>query len=176
LCDDAADKKLKETTMATDGSFAALNGEEKDVVLDNINAKNTKRQTHIAVILFREYLTETNMDLDFENCPLEQLDQTLSNFYMEMRNKKGDTYKKSTLLSYRQDIQRHISQTRDIDLKGDAFEKSNRAFQCIGKELKNLALGLAAVNHYPPIEDTDLAKTLFASNPDDTQLLQYKIS
>ena len=112
----------------------------------------------------------------FENYSLEQLDQTLSIFYMEMRNKKGDMYKKSTLLSYRQGIQRHIIQTRDIDLKGDAFKKSNKAFQCMGKELKNLALGLAAVNHYPPIEDTDLAKTLFASNPADAQLLQYKIS
>ena len=90
LCDDAADKKLKETTMATAGRFAALNSEEKDAVLDNINAKNTKRQTHTAVKLFREYLTEKNMDLDFENYSLEQLDQTLSNFYMEMRNKKGD--------------------------------------------------------------------------------------
>ena len=79
--------------MATAGRFAALNSEEKDAVLDNINAKSTKRQTHNTVKLFREYLTEKNMDLDFENCSLEQLDQTLSNFYMEMRNKKGDMYK-----------------------------------------------------------------------------------
>jgi hypothetical protein len=49
LCDDAADTKLKETTMATAGRFDALNSEEKDAVLDNINAKNTKRQTHTAV-------------------------------------------------------------------------------------------------------------------------------
>jgi hypothetical protein len=49
----------------------ALNSEEKDAVLDNINAKDTKRQTHTAVKLFRGYLTEKNMDLDFENlCPL----------------------------------------------------------------------------------------------------------
>jgi hypothetical protein len=92
LCDDAADKKLKKTTMATAGRFAALNSEEKDAVLDNINAKNTKWQTHTAVNLFREYLTEKNMDLDLENC---SLDQTLSNFYMEMRNKRGDMYKKN---------------------------------------------------------------------------------
>ena len=76
--------------MATACRFAALNSEEKDAVLDNINAKDTKRQTHTAVKLFRGYLTEKNMDLDFENYSLEQLDQTLSNFYMEMRNKKGD--------------------------------------------------------------------------------------
>jgi hypothetical protein len=137
---DAADKKLKETTIATAARFAALNGEEKDVVLVNINAKNTTRQTHTAVILFRQYLTETNMDLDFENCSLEQLDQTLSNFYMEMGNKKGDTYEKSTLLSYRQGIQRHISQAWDIDLKGDAFKKSNKAFLCMNKELIKLVL------------------------------------
>ena len=79
LCDDAADEKLKETTMATADRFAALNSEEKDAVVDNINAKNTKRQ---------------NMDLDFENCSLEHFDQTLSNFYMEMRNKNGDMYSK----------------------------------------------------------------------------------
>jgi hypothetical protein len=48
--------------------------------------------------------------------------------------------------------------------------------QCMGKELKKL--GLAAVNHYPVIEDTYLAKmyTLFASNTDDAQLFQYKVS
>ena len=78
--------------MATAGRFAALNSEEKDAVLDNINAENTKRQTHTAAKLFREYLTEKNMDLDLENC---SLDQTLSNFYMEMRNKRGDMYKKN---------------------------------------------------------------------------------
>jgi hypothetical protein len=48
------------------------------------------------------------MDLDFENCSLEQLEQTLSNFYMEMGNKKGDTYEKSTLLSYRNVDQHNI--------------------------------------------------------------------
>jgi hypothetical protein len=64
----------------------------------------------------------------------------------------------------------------NIDLKGDAFRKSNKAFQCMGKGLRKV--GLATVNHYPPIKDTDLAKmyTLFASNPDDAQLLQYKVS
>lgn len=45
LCDDAADEKLKETTMATAGRFAALNSDEKDAMLDNINAitQNGKR-------------------------------------------------------------------------------------------------------------------------------------
>ena len=89
--------------MATAGRFAALNSEEKDAVLDNINAENTKRQTHTAAKLFREYLTEKNMDLDFENCYLEQLDQTLSNLYMEMRNKKADMYKKKNPHFYRID-------------------------------------------------------------------------
>ena len=132
--------------MATADRLAALNSEEKDAVVDNINAKNTKRQ---------------NMDLDFENCSLEHLDQTLSNFYMEMRNKKGDMYSKIHT-SIRQGIQRHISETRDIDLISDAFKTSNKAFQC--KKLK--MLGLAVVNHYPHIEDTDLTKmySRFASN------------
>jgi hypothetical protein len=46
----------------------------------------------------------------------------------------------------------------------------------MGKKLK--MLGLAAVNHYPHIEDTYLTKmyTRFASNPGDAQLLQYNVS
>ena len=74
-----------------------------------------------------------------------------------MRNKDGEMYKKSTMQSYRQGLQHHLSKTRDIDiLKGDNFKKSKKAYQCMTKELKRL--GMAAVEHCPAIADADMEK------------------
>ncbi|CAC5364871.1 unnamed protein product [Mytilus coruscus] len=65
--------------------------------------------------------------LDFESYEDEQLDDVLVKFYMETRNKNGDMYKKSTMQSYRQGLQRHLSETRDIDiLRSDNFKKSKK--------------------------------------------------
>ena len=50
------------------------------------------------------------MHTDFESFGIEQLDDVLSTFYLEMRNKNGEMYKKTTMQSYRQDIQRHLAQ------------------------------------------------------------------
>ncbi|CAG2211446.1 unnamed protein product [Mytilus edulis] len=76
---------------------------------------------------------------------------------MEMRNKDGEMYKKSTMQSYRQGLQHHLSKTRDIDiLKSDNFKKSKKAYQCMTKELKRL--GMAAVEHCPAIADADMEK------------------
>lgn len=159
--------------------FKSLSVEEKANLLDNIESDNTKRGTATAVKLFRSYLNEKNLDLDFENYSKTQLDDVLETFYMESRNKKGDMYKKSTLMAYRHGIQRHLEQTRtDIDItKGDDFKKSNRSFKCVTKELKKQ--GLAVVNHHPSITDDDLERMygfLTTDNLEDPQLLQYKVN
>lgn len=169
-------RQVKKMAEESRGRFASLQNDEKDSIINNLDAQNTKRQTHTAVKILREYLTEKNLPLDFETYSDERLDEVLSNFYLEMRNKSGEMYKKSTMQSYRQGIQRHLSQNRDIDiLKGEAFKKSIKTFKCVGKELKRV--GLAAVDHYPPIADQDLEKMydLFAQNMDNPQILQYKV-
>jgi hypothetical protein len=48
-------------------------------------AKNRKRQTNTAVTLLRQYLTARNMPTDFESFGIEQLDDVLSTFYLEMQ-------------------------------------------------------------------------------------------
>jgi len=162
--------------MATAGQkrFASLDKDEMDEIMENLDAKNTKRQTHTAVKIFREYLTEKNLPLEFEMLSDQRLDEILANFYLEIRNKSGQLHNKSTMNSYRQ---RHLNQNRDIDiLKGDAFKKSIKAFKCIGKELKRV--GLAAIEHYPSIADGDLQKmySYFSRNIDDPQVLQHKVN
>ncbi|CAG2232416.1 unnamed protein product [Mytilus edulis] len=113
--------------MATKRRFASLEDEDRENLLENVDSKNTKRQTRTAINGFREYLTEKSLSLDFESYDDAQLDDVLSKFYMEMRNKNGEMYKKTTMQSYRQGLQRHLSKTRDIDiLKGDNFKKSQK--------------------------------------------------
>ncbi|XP_063436822.1 uncharacterized protein LOC134718258 [Mytilus trossulus] len=148
----------------------------RENLLENVDSKNTKRQTNTAINSFREYLTEKSLPLDFESYDDAQLDDVLSKFYMEIRNKNGEMYKKTTMQSYRQGLQRHLSKTRDVDiLKGDNLKKSKKAFQCMTKELKRL--GLAAVEHYPAIADADMEKMymFFCKDLESPKMLQYKV-
>jgi hypothetical protein len=91
--------------MATAGQkrFASLDKDEMDEIMENLDAKNTKTQTHTAVKIFREYLTEKNLPLEFEMLSDQRLDEILANFYLEIRNKSGQLYKKiyNELLSSR---------------------------------------------------------------------------
>ncbi|VDH93435.1 Hypothetical predicted protein, partial [Mytilus galloprovincialis] len=105
--------------MATKRRFASLEDEDRENLFENVDSKNTKRQTKTAINGFREYLTEKSLSLDFESYDDAQLDDVLSKFYMEMRNKNGEMYKKTTMQSYRQGLQRHLSKTRDIDILKD---------------------------------------------------------
>ncbi|XP_033759203.1 uncharacterized protein LOC117341461 [Pecten maximus] len=165
-------------TMAT-ARFASVDGDELKGIIDNIDSANTKRTTMTSVKLFREYLSAKNYATDFENFTQDDLDSKLSSFYVEMRNKNGDMYKKSTLISYRHGLQRHLEKCRsdNIDITNhNIFRKSSQAFKGMSKELKRQ--GLAAVNHHPPVSDGDLKNLyhyLLQGNLEDAQLLQYKV-
>ena len=82
----------------------------------NSEAVNTKKQTALAVKMFRDYLMEKELDPDFEKYDAQTLDEFLTKFYAEIRNKKGEMYKKTTLSYYRQGIQRHLQSVREDNL------------------------------------------------------------
>jgi hypothetical protein len=166
-----------EADVTSQGRFAIINDAEMKTILENVDAKNTKRVTTTAVKLFRDYLTFKGESADFENFTCEKLDELLGKFYVEARTKDGDMYKKSTMLSYRQGLQRFLEKHRDIDIsKGDEFKKSTKAFKCISKELKKQ--GLAVINHYPAISDDHLEAIYDYLTPrlEDAQTLQYKVN
>ena len=73
-----------------DGRFVHLSDEEKQIILDNVDAKNTKRGTATAVKCFTDYLNSRNEDIHFENLSTNELDSLLSDFYLEARNHKGE--------------------------------------------------------------------------------------
>ena len=95
-------------------------------IVEHIDAANTDKQTNTAVRTFSDYLTSKHMSADFESLSKAELDNVLSRYYVELRNKKGEMYKKSTLIAYRNGLQRHLEKTtQDITiLKGEDFKKS----------------------------------------------------
>lgn len=167
--------------MATVERFATLSEGEKQHIIDNHDAKNTKRATSTAVKCFKEYLNHKNVSDDFEDWNESQLDENIGSFYLEARSREGELYKKSTLISYRHGLQRHLESNRTVSkvdiIKGDAFAKSNRVFKAVGKELKRQ--GKAATDHHPPISDTDIVKAydylISRINEGSARHLQFKV-
>jgi flagellar motor component MotA len=81
---------------------------------------------------------------------------------MEMRGHDGQAFK-TTMQAYR-----HLEKAADINLTDQKkFKKSTQAFKAMTKELKRV--GLAAIEHHSPIEDSDLEKMYdyFCQNLED---------
>lgn len=111
--------------------FASFSEEDFKEIVNNSAAENTKKLTRIAVNIFREYLLSKQISAEFEGLSYEELNRLLGRFYVELRNNKGEFYKKNTLLSYRQGIQRFLQSIRpDVDIiKGPLFRESNKFFK-----------------------------------------------
>ena len=82
-----SDFRHQQTISMADRKFALLDKDEIDKIMDNAEGKIKKRQTNTSVTLIRQYLTAGNIPTDFESFGIEQLDDVLSTFYLEMKNK-----------------------------------------------------------------------------------------
>ena len=139
------------------------------------DAKNTRRATESAVGTFKSYLREKNLSESFESLSNDDLDKVLCKFYTEVRTENGELYKKSSLISIRHGINRHLSnlsEGKDI-IHGSDFSESKKVFAAASKELKRQGKG--GVEHYPPIELPDLQKLYSYFNIDDNVKLQEKV-
>ena len=163
-------------SVSTKRQFARLTEEDIESMKENVNAKATKKATAVAVKAFKEYLTSTGADPDFEIWTPSQLDSALGGFFVNLRNKDGEMYKKTTLMSYRHSLQRYINTVRDdIDIiHGNEFKNSKVLFQAQTKKMK--AEGKAKIDHHPPIEPADLERLYdYVCSDDSAALLQKKV-
>ncbi len=116
--------------------FATVSESDLEKLLDDKDAKNTKRVTKTAL---REK---------------EEITGVLK-FVAEARKADRNSYSKSTLNSIRFGLNRHFKSTRDLDIINDPqFTEANKVFSAKCVELKRQ--GLAKVEHAPPICEEDL--------------------
>ena len=134
--------------------FATLTKEDLNLLLDDKDAKSTKRATKSALKVFHQYLKEKKAG---EPQTKETLTNVLKLFYAEARKTDGTSYSKSTLNSLRFGLNRHFKATRGFDIINDSeFTDANKVFGAKCVDLKRQ--GLAKVEHKPPICEEDLKK------------------
>lgn len=143
--------------------------------------KNTEYNTNTAAHVLVAFIANENKQEILKVTNIQQLDELLSKFWPSVRNKDGQQLQKSTLICYRNGINRYLKSLaiyNEIDIIHDAdFESSNKVFFGYLKNLKEIGNG--CTNHFSPIED-DLVKIkrLSCNNPRELQLkvwffLQY---
>ena len=88
--------------------FADITNLELEKIIEEKDAKNTRRSTDQAVRMFRKYLEEKELDPAFENYDPQTLDKILCKFYAEARTTDGELYKKSSLTTTRHGINRYL--------------------------------------------------------------------
>ncbi|KAG1683585.1 hypothetical protein GQR58_009921 [Nymphon striatum] len=175
--------------------FVSFSDDELTKLVDEKDSRNTIKANQNAVSLFETYLIEnghvkTNGDdhcadlkpIDWAVMNSSDLDLILYRFYAETRNLKGEKYKKTTMLSIRGGLNRHMNMIRrhkkmeEIDLARDPqFTESNSMFKAVGKVLKSE--GKASIDHHPPVELDDLKKirNYFIENIENPAILQQAV-
>jgi hypothetical protein len=139
------------------GRFANLSEAELKQITDGKDAKSTNNSTKYAVKTFRTYLKDKQLPEDFENWTKQELDSLLRCFYAEVRNIHGEMYKRTSLLSIRSSIGRHLSKTSSIDITKDKeFNSSNDMFSSMCKF--TVKEGKGVVVHKDGIEHSDIRK------------------
>ena len=104
------------------------------------------------------------------------LNELLTNFWPKVREKNGDSYKKTALIGLRFRLQRHFLLKRDFDIINvGEFSKSNQVYEAAVVELKRQGFG--SVDHHRPISKEDLEKIQSYYNPSspDAKSLQQVV-
>ena len=155
--------------------FGSLDDEQYNNLINNYGVKeylSTKRATTTAIRIFRAYLKEKKLPLEFEKMGNVELDKVLARFYTEVSKVNGENYRHWSLFSIRQGIGRHLKANKQIDIiHGESFIKSSMAFKAVSK----LSEKRTSVSSYSPINDADMQKLYLYFDFRDNVKLQEKV-
>ncbi|XP_060793158.1 uncharacterized protein LOC132896388 isoform X3 [Neoarius graeffei] len=158
--------------------FASLNTEDFEINLKEKDALSTRKATKTALAILQAYLQEKHIATDIEQLEKRAIAEILSKFYLEVRKSDGDFYKRTSLVSIRAGINRHLKDTYSgqIDIiKDTEFSEANKSFRAASVQLKKAGKG--DVVHHSPIDEHDIKK-LYSSgvfNQNDPLGLQHKV-
>lgn len=157
----------------TAARFASVSEAELNLLLENKDAKNTKRATKSSLKIFHEYLREKSLE---EPQDKRSLAVVLKSFYAEARKSDGTSYSKGSLNCLRFGLNRHFKAVQGTDIINDSgFTEANGVFLAKCVDLKRQ--GLAKVEHKPAILEHDIRKLYECGvfDSDDPRTLQNKV-
>ena len=140
--------------MAMAARFASVSQDDLNLLIEDKDAKNTKKATKASVKVFNDYLREKRLEEPQDKTSLAII---LKTFYAKARKSDGSSYSKSSLNSLRFGLNRHFKATQGTDIINDTvFCEANKVFLAKCVDLKRQ--GLAKVVHKPAILENDLRK------------------
>ena len=127
--------------------FVEVSEEDRQKILQNRVAQNTRRATKLWVTRFQEFIAKKHKNGKFAESSLVEvcdadLPKKLEIFYTELRDKNGELYKNTTMKAMRAAINRFIKETRGIDVvNDDRFVICNEMFRGVTKMNKEEGKG-----------------------------------
>ncbi len=158
--------------------FASTSEEEKKRILTDRKSKGTQQSTESKMRCFNAYLKEKGYEEEGAITDAD-LPNVMLNFYSDLCKTNGDIYKLNSLKGMHAGINRHMKETRGIDIVSDpCFLKANEMFD--GIKVKAKKQGKAVTNSKKVIRnrDMELISEYFSYNhhlKPDAKLLQERI-
>ncbi len=121
--------------------FADVSAEEIDDIVDRKDSKSTKKCVTSSATLFNEFLRESGVSCDINQCSEATLDEHLRKFYASVRTKKGDLFKTSTFQYLRYGLSRYIKSKTGIDVcQNECFNSSREVYRAVLVDMKKKRL------------------------------------
>ena len=148
------------TQPSTIKRFYQSTDQEVENIRDGRHEENTKKNTSWGLKVFRDWLNERDVDIEFEFLTPQELNKLLGKFYVDARTQDGSLYSKSSLNCIRAALQRHLqsapySKPYSI-INNPLFATSNETL--IGLFKKMTAEGSVKTRPHYPIEAGDIEK------------------
>jgi hypothetical protein len=86
----------------------------KEFRSNNLCSKKTKHVTSYAVRIINDFLNDRGNERSWLNLSKEELAVILEDFYANVRTKTGELYKKTSLLSIRQALNRYFKEWKNV--------------------------------------------------------------
>ncbi|XP_068704068.1 uncharacterized protein KIAA1958-like [Montipora foliosa] len=140
--------------MAASTRFATVSEDEIVNFKEKAVPKSTKEATKFGVKLFKEWFKhQSEFTTEFENMKVTELNKCLSKFYVSARKGDGSYYKKSSLLSIRAAIDRHLKSppyNKQFSICSNTeFHEANKTLNAYLKHLSSSGKISATVHKAP---------------------------
>ena len=105
--------------------FGEVSEDAELQALDARTPMSTKTATTFWLGVFESFCVEKEIVLDLKSCSASELDEVLGKFYLGLRMKNGERYKKASYLAARAAISRYTWPSTSASLLATFFVKRN---------------------------------------------------